>query len=103
MDISILLIYGLATWRISSLLVQEEGPFHIFEKIRYWVGIQHEGMIPDNLLGGILSCVWCCSIWIALFWTISLWIIPKWSVMAAMPFAFSAIAILIDPYVRREN
>ncbi len=39
MDILILM---LATWRISSLLVDENGPFDIFAELRYRVGVRFD-------------------------------------------------------------
>ena len=93
-----LIVFGLATWRISSLLVDEPGPFRMFVKIRELVGITHDAddnveMIPGGFLPGILSCIWCNSIWVGLFWTIMYWI--PYSIYLALPFALSAVAILL--------
>jgi hypothetical protein len=94
-------IYALATWRVSSLLVDEVGPFRIFIRLREWVGITHDAddnvaMIPDRLLPGILSCVWCCSIYVGLFWTI-MYLLCGYSLYLALPFALSAAAIKLHP------
>jgi hypothetical protein len=66
----------LATWRLSSLLVNEEGPFAIFSRIRHFVGIRRvpiqssEGPLIStvalNPIAELLTCVWCTSIWGAL-------------------------------------
>jgi hypothetical protein len=99
-----IIIFGLATWRISSLIVNEEGPFHIFEKLREKTGIQHDPdgnieIVPSNLFAGILSCVWCCSVWVGFgiwllytfFPTVALWI--------ASALCLSAIAIIVNKFV----
>ena len=91
-----LIVYGLATWRIASLLVDEPGPFRIFVRLRSMVGITHDeddnvAIIPDGFLPGILSCVYCCSIWIGLFWTL-MQLVP-FAFYIALPFALSAVAI----------
>jgi hypothetical protein len=90
-------IYALATWRISSLLVDEPGPFRMFIKLRIMVGITHDmddnvAMVPDTFLAGILSCIWCCSIWVGLFWTLMQFV--PYSLYLALPFALSAAAII---------
>jgi hypothetical protein len=93
-------IYALATWRISSLLVDEPGPFRMFIKLRNMVGITHDmddnvAMVPDTFFAGILSCVWCCSIWVGIFWTV-MYFVP-YSLFLALPFALSAVAIKLHP------
>lgn len=93
-------IFGLATWRISSLLVDEPGPFRIFIRIREKVGITHDlddnvEMIPDGFLPGILSCVWCTSVYLGLFWTIMYLCVP-FALYLALPFALSGMAIKVQ-------
>lgn len=100
-----ILIFGLATWRIASLLVREEGPFHVFEKFREWSGIRHglDGeieLIPPNLLAGILSCVWCCSIWVAFGLWIFHFIFPIAATWFATALSLSAVAIVFDKFVK---
>lgn len=56
---------GLAGWRIASLLVQEAGPWHVFEWLRHRVGIREVGE-PEGFFPELLSCVWCMSIWTCL-------------------------------------
>lgn len=50
-----LLLLALATWRIASLMTAEDGPWHVFLKAR-----------EKTTLGGLLDCLWCCSVWVAL-------------------------------------
>lgn len=57
----------LAVWRVSSLLVKEDGPGDIFIKLRSKSGIyydEYSRLQTPNVLAGILSCVWCCSVWV---------------------------------------
>ena len=94
-------VYALATWRVSSLLVDEAGPFRMFIRLRELVGITHDmddnvAMIPDRFLPGILSCVWCVSIWVGLFWTI-MYLFCDYSLYLALPLALSAAAIKFHP------
>lgn len=60
------IIDALATWRVANLLVNENGPWYVFKHIRESFGFLYydDGTVlarPDN---HVLSCVWCCSIWV---------------------------------------
>ena len=99
MELTFLFLFSLATWRLSSLLVRERGPWDVFVRLRAKVGISHDELgkpveIPDNVLAGILSCTWCASVWIALFWAVFYPgnVIEK----IAVAFAISAVAIGFD-------
>lgn len=106
MTITYLIIFGLAVWRISSLFVNEDGPFEVFRNFRLWSGIQYDdfgmmNMIPNSFFAGVLSCVWCCSIWISFFLT-AIWLFyPEIALKASVPFAFSAVAIIIDTRIKK--
>lgn len=56
----------LATWRLTSLLHREEGPAHLFEKLRYKMGVRYDEhsqpYATTNLAEGVL-CFWCSSVW----------------------------------------
>jgi hypothetical protein len=96
-----LIVLGLATWRISALLSREAGPFRIFEKIRILSGIKHDGdgsvfYIPPRFFAELLSCVWCVSIWVGTAWYLFWLLTPTFCVAIAIPFALSAVAILLD-------
>jgi hypothetical protein len=100
----IFLILALATWRVSSLLTQEPGPFHIFEKMRKQLGIVHDDsgrpiMIPGKFLPELFSCVWCLSIYVGFWWFLmwSLWPPFLW---VAIVFALSGAAVIFDKFVR---
>jgi len=60
MDINNLLLVAclpLACWRFSVMLVRETGPFEVFEWIRH--------KTRNTMLGDLLSCVHCTSIWVS--------------------------------------
>lgn len=95
-----IVILGLATWRITSLLVKEAGPFRMFIRLRELTGIQHDEddnifMVPGNVFAGILSCVLCCSVWVGIGMTILYVVYPPF-IYAAMALSLSAIAIVVD-------
>jgi len=105
MDFTYLLIFGLATWRVANMLVHERGPFQMFFRLRVRVGIgmDNDGepvMIPDRFFAELLSCVFCSSIWIAAGWVLFWIFLPVFSLKIATVFALSALAIVINRYVK---
>lgn len=47
----------LATWRITHLLADEDGPADLIVRLRARLG--------DGLVGKLMDCFYCLSIWIA--------------------------------------
>jgi len=98
-----LLIAALATWRLSSLLVnsREQGPGKLLHKIRDWAGAYELGTDdePITSLGSLFSCVWCMSIWVGTALAV-IAITPCWALL--IPFALSAVAIAMNVKVMRE-
>lgn len=100
MNISALefLILGLATFRVSYMLVKETGPFDVFFYIRDWVGIIHDANkepigFSDRFFAKLLSCVFCTSVWVGIGMTLAYLLIPFFT-WFALPLAFSALAII---------
>ena len=91
---------ALATWRVSSLLVFEEGPFMLLVKLRGWLGVyydEYSEVQGKNAISKALTCVWCTSIWVALGFTVLYYFgLAFW---VALPFALSAAAIIIERIV----
>jgi hypothetical protein len=51
------LLAALATWRVTHLLAEEDGPADIVVRLRARVG--------DGVLGSLMDCFYCLSIWVA--------------------------------------
>jgi hypothetical protein len=87
--LTIFILFALATWRVSNMIVNEDGPFLIFNRLRARVELRTD----------LFSCVWCASIWVGLFFTAvyHVWAsgLPDWT-FVVLPFAFSAVACLLD-------
>lgn len=95
------IILALATWRISSLLVNEAGLWEVFFRIRKLAGIEHDEngkvwIVPERFFAQLLSCVWCASLWVGVGWTVAWWWNPRAAELAALPFALSAGAIVVE-------
>lgn len=76
----------------------------MFVRLRELAGIEHDEngdvlIVPDRLWAGVLSCVWCCSIWVAFGFTLFWLLAPEIAIRVAVVFGFSAGAILIEKYL----
>jgi hypothetical protein len=90
-----LLLYALATWRISSLLVCEDGPADIFKRLR-------AAVCRSPFLSGLLSCVWCCSVWVGMAFAL-LGLDAPLVVRIAAGFSFSAVAVMIQRWMEVQE
>lgn len=79
-----LLRLALATWRLTSLLVQEPGPYRVFVRLR--------DSQRDTEVGNALQCIWCTSIWVAAL----LIVVDRYYPQLIDILAVSTGAILID-------
>ena len=94
------LIVSLAIWRLTSLLVNEDGPFAIFERLRHVIGVrwdENSEQIGTNVIAEAFTCVRCCSVWAsgigALMLSSS---VLEW---ALNTLALSTVAIIIEEVV----
>lgn len=83
-----LLVAGLTTWRISSLLLYEAGPLDAFLKLRSLAARR-------AFTAQLFSCMYCISVWVAVLCAVAA-LTEYWVVM--LPFALSAIAIVVDQW-----
>lgn len=90
------LVYGLAIWRVSFMLLYDYGPFGIFFWIRQRFGVFHDdGDSPISWpRGSVFACLGCMSVWVAAV----LWFFPFWGLAI---FAGSAAAKLIQGWYER--
>jgi hypothetical protein len=84
-----LLLGILAVWRITHLLNAEDGPWHVFVRLRRFAG--------EGFWGQLLDCFYCLSVWIAAPFALCLG--KDWSERALMWLALSAGAILVESVI----
>ena len=92
------LTLALATWRLTSLLVWEDGPFEIFARLRLHLGVRYDDMSQPygkNWLARGIACPACASVWFGIMWAVAYWLWPD-VVWVALPFALSAGAIALE-------
>lgn len=91
-------ILALATWRLTSLLVWEDGPFEVFARLRHRLGVRYnESNVAygTNWFAKGVVCPACASVWFGFGWAIAyvLWE-PSW--LIALPLALSAGAMVFE-------
>ena len=89
-----LVLFALATWRISSLLCHEDGPYAIFRRMRE--ELERRG---SELFWALLQCVWCTSVWVGtgliIFWMVA----PTVARPFAIVMSASTVAILLQTWI----
>jgi len=92
-------IFALATWRISSLGAEEEGPWGLFDLARYKLGVRYDSegyAYGKNEFANRLVCIWCISGWIGTGWIVFWLMVPQVAFWCALPFALGAVAIVTN-------
>lgn len=111
MELLHFIIICLAAWNISSLLVQESGPFRIFERVRFWMGVDTDpnGALYERYgnnalqsqVSQLFMCVWCMSRWVAALLIIFYLVTPMVTVVICAVFAVSTSVIALDVWNTR--
>ena len=97
-----LIVMAFAIWRISSMLVAEDGPWEIFSRLRYVLGIKPDDMgvdYPTNEVAKALMCVWCTSVWISIVVSILAHFNQGLVVAILLPLCLSGVAIVVNRVV----
>ena len=91
-------VVGLATYRLASLLVHEDGPWAVFERIRTRAGVPGPGEVAEaTFWASLLSCTWCVSLWLAP----ALWLLWELVPIAAAILAAATISMIAGREVQR--
>lgn len=96
------LLLALAVWRVTSLLVQEDGPYDVFAKLRRFIGVYYDEYSVKrgkNVVASAMTCVWCFSVWIALLFVLLFGETTSIAVFFVDWMSVSAIAIVVNEVV----
>ncbi len=91
-----------AAWRLSSLVANEEGPFGMFERFRYYavhLCLRNRFFAAFHFAKGLL-CEWCNSIWIASAITLCWFLLGHGIIYILLIFAISTWVIVMKYVVR---
>jgi len=76
----------LATWRVSHLLASEDGPWEVVARLRWRLGA--------SMLGRMMDCFGCVSLWVAL--PFSLFVVRDPLAVVICWLALSGAAMLLE-------
>ncbi len=94
-----ILVLGLICWRVSSLLVREDGPYDILAKFRRYIGVYFDEFSRPqgrNVIAKAFTCVWCLSVWMGLGLAWASEYSTNVLKYIGVALALSALAIIID-------
>lgn len=87
------LLGSLATWRITHLLAEEDGPGHALVALRRRAGA--------GALGELMDCFYCLSLWVATPFGVAL--APRARQAPLLALAFSGAACLLERATRERD
>jgi len=82
----------LATWRVTHLLVAEDGPSHLVVRLRQRLG--------DSAPGRAMDCFYCSSVWVAML--LALLVTHHWLGWICSVLALSGGASLLEQATHRD-
>ena len=86
-------VAALATWRLTHLLVREDGPADAIARTRERLG--------ESRLGALMDCFYCTSMWVAI--PFAFYAAKKPVPRVAAWLALSGVACLIDESMKSEE
>ena len=100
-------ILSLATWRFTSLISSESGPYAILERMRHKLGVRQDsqGEYGETEIAKGILCKWCSSVWWGIGFSALAVIAGLCPPMLSTPYALglSASAILIQELLEGKN
>lgn len=96
--IGLFTVYSIATWRLTRLIVKEDGPFDLIGKFRDFIGVYYDEKsqcVGRNVFAKGLCCMKCTSVWAAIPFAI---VTQPMDVghFAVLILAYSGAALMID-------
>lgn len=93
------LVAALATWRLTHMLLYENGPFRLLRRGREMLGVIYYDPDSNEVASAkyeITTCIWCMSVWVGAVLSVLWLLVPLVAFWVAMPFALSAMAVLVQ-------
>lgn len=85
-----LALLALAAYRLWRLLAEDT----ILDRPREW-SIHRLGEVGGEKFSLFITCPWCAGFWVSVGWWLAWVAWPHWALVAATPFAISALVALI--------
>ena len=101
-----LFILMLATWRLTSLVVKEDGPWNLLARLRHLIGVRFDAASQPyglNVFSEGLTCMWCTSVWVGIVVSLGYLTFPEPTRLVAFPLALSAATLVLQRLVTNES
>lgn len=98
-------VLSLATWRLTSLVVKEDGPWDFLARLRHGVGVRYNENSTAfglNVVGAAVACMWCASVWVGAAVCILYLLSRTTTLILCLPLALSAAALIVERMARHE-
>lgn len=93
-------LIGLGAWRLASLMLNEDGPFDIFIRLRKFIEPPPGELTSIQVqILKIFNCIWCATVWTALLLFL-VWLITPWPVVIL---AGMTIAVLVEEVINNAG
>lgn len=93
MNILYLVLSVFAVWRLTHLFGKEDGPFDVIFLLRQKAG--------NSVIGKLMDCFYCLSIWISL--PFGLWLGRNWIEKVLVWLALSGAAALLEQATAKKD
>jgi len=90
-----LLILIAATWRLASLVANEEGPYMLFHRLRKWAKRSTRRWVRRSRFATLLECEWCNSIWFGAVLALGYGLLGENFIWLILPLALSSGTIVL--------
>lgn len=98
-----LAVLALATWRLTHMLLRENGPWGAFRRLRVALGVVYDPQDDTRIVAfryEISTCMWCLSMWTGaiagLVFNYTYYEYFSIFIRFAVPFAISACCVALD-------
>lgn len=108
-DIWVFLLASLAVWRIGNMIsdIDQAGPFGVLDWIRLKIGVKFDTYsVPfteRGSLADLMMCIYCNSLWIGVVFLILILINQTLTIIVSLPFALSAVAIILQEFINGRS
>lgn len=94
MGVTDFLLFSIAVFRITAIIVYEDGPFSVFSSFRDRVATYTNPLFVTVSQG--VRCVWCTSVWVAAGLLLLYHFYEQAAFAVALVMALSAVGSLLD-------
>jgi hypothetical protein len=104
-----LIVLSLAVWRVANMLADtdQSGPGELMDWFRGVIGVKYaDTNVPywkPGSLAALVMCADCSSVWMGALAIVAFTLAPMLTIFVSLPFALSAVAMLLETWWRNKQ